>query len=47
MSTILKWTKFESIISAIPTVYGRGASKNRFKLLQYHISIKGYSDLYC
>ena len=42
MNTILRWTKFESTTNAIPTVYGRGASKNRFKLLQYHISIREY-----
>lgn len=46
MSTILKWIKFESMINAVLAIYGRGASKNRFKL-QYHISIEGYSDLYC
>ena len=45
MSIILKWVKFESMMNAISAVYGRGASKNRFKL-QYHIS-RGYSYFYC
>jgi hypothetical protein len=40
MNTILKWITFESMMNAILPVYGRGASKIRFKL-QDHISIQG------
>lgn len=40
MNTILRWVTFESMMNAILPVYGRGASKIRFKL-QDHISIQG------